>query len=919
MISAIDYGNLIMTPDRWNKIDQIFDVAMELPLERRASYLDEACAGDEELRKEVESLLVAHEKSGTFIETTPAKGMAAAFSLQFSPEALIGRTLGHYRIEALLGAGGMGEVYRARDSKLDRNVAIKVLPQHLSSHPDALARFEREAKAIAALPHPNILAIHDFGHEGGVTYAVMELLEGETLRQRIGRSPGTWMTATPADHLKVAMVGMSWRETIKIAASVAEGLAAAHTRGIIHRDIKPENIFLTADGVVKVLDFGIARVKKVVVSHAETLITQGASETKPGTLMGTIGYMSPEQVRSDSADAPSDIFSLGCVLVEMLTGERPFTRNSAAETMAAILRDEPPPLAPLDSSHQEIPPELERILSRCLAKTPEERFQSARDLAFDLRSLLTSTSGVYRAASGEHRRATGEIQAIPTGSTKTPRTNLRPGWLIFGVLAVALTVALSTVVFLWWKSNSAEAPPQNSLAVLPLVNESDDKNAEFLSVGLADNIIANLSPLRPKLRVLASSSVSAYKGKTVTPRQVGRELNVRAVLVGKVTKQGDLLIITVELVDATDDTVMWAGRYLQQRTDLMAIQEDISHQISEKLQLNLTGEERKLLAKRYTGNTEAYSQYLTGRYFWNQRSEESYEKAIEFYQKAIALDPNYALAYVGIADAYVLMHDGGPEAEEDRRKAEQFARQALALDSQLAEAHATLGFTEMFRNRNWAEAERNFKRAIELNNGYATAHHWYGLLLVIHGRFDAAFEEMRRAREIDPLSFPINSNIGEYLFYARRYDEAIAQFRRADESEPTNKSVEKNHFWIRNAYDQKGNFGEAIKEWNTLKPPPQDVIALQQAFEQGGKAGYWQKRLEFTLRRPDPNSPAGRMRLVFGNAAAGNIEQAMALLEKSIAEDHHDGLMYLKVDPRFDNLRSHPRFPDALRQMKLLN
>ncbi|MDQ3010373.1 MAG: serine/threonine protein kinase, partial [Acidobacteriota bacterium] len=357
-----------MTPDRWNKIDQILDVAIELPPERRASYLAQACDGDEELRQEVESLLLAHEKSGAFIETTPARGMAAAFSLQFSPEALIGRMLGHYRIEALLGAGGMGEVYRARDSKLDRNVAIKVLPKHLSSHPDALARFEREAKAIAALPHPNILAIHDFGHEGGVTYAVMELLEGDTLRQRIGQA------------------GIGWRDTVKIAASVAEGLAAAHTRGIIHRDIKPENIFLTADGVVKVLDFGIARVKKAVVSHAETLISQGNSETKPGTLMGTIGYMSPEQVRGDNADAPSDVFSLGCVMVEMLTGKRPFARNSAAETMAAILRDDPPSLASLassDSIHQQVPPELERIVYRCLAKTPEERFQSARDLAFD--------------------------------------------------------------------------------------------------------------------------------------------------------------------------------------------------------------------------------------------------------------------------------------------------------------------------------------------------------------------------------------------------------------------------------------------------------------------------------------------------------------------------------------------------------
>ncbi|MEP7340627.1 MAG: protein kinase [Acidobacteriota bacterium] len=884
-----------MSPDRWNKIDELLDVAMELLPERRASYLAEACAGDEELQREVESLLLAHEKSGAFIETTPAKGMAAFVkSFQFSPQEMIGRTFGHYRIEALLGAGGMGEVYQARDARLDRNVAIKVLPKHLSAHPDALTRFEREAKAIAALPHPNILAIHDFGREGGVTYAVTELLEGETLRQRIGAAE---------------MAGIGWREAVKIAASVAEGLSAAHARGIIHRDIKPENIFLTADGVVKVLDFGIARVKKAVVSNAQTLISQGANDTKPGTLMGTIGYMSPEQVRGDNADAPSDIFSLGCVLVEMLTGERPFERNSAAETMAAILRDEPP--SP-NSIHQEIPPELGKIIHRCLQKTPEERFQSARDLAFELRSLLTGTSGMYRAASGTHRRVTGEIPALHTGSQ---RISLSPAWWIFGLLAITF----SAIVFFGWRSKPVEVQPQNSLAVLPLINESDDKNIEFLSVGLADNIIANLSPLRPKLRVLASSSVSAYKGLRVDPRQAGRDLNVSAVLVGKVSRQNDLLVIYVELVDVADGSQMWSERYQRLPADLMEIQEDISRQISEKLQINLAGEERKLLSKRYTDNSEAYYQYLNGRYFWNQRTEESYEKAIEFYQKAISLDPNYALAYVGMADAYVLMYDGGPKTEEARRNAEQLARRALALDSQLAEAHATLGFTEMFSNRNWAEAEKKFKRAIELNNGYATAHHWYAILLAIHGRFEAAFDEIRRAREIDPRSFPINSDLGTLLYYARRYDEAIAQCRRTNESEPSNKSVRDNHFWIRNAFEAKGDLESAIKEMQIMTPPIAGIDELQQALAQGGKIGYWQKRWELTLRRPDQNSPSGRIRLIFANAAAGNIEQAMAMLEKSIAEDHHDGLMYLKVDPRFDNLRSHPRFPDALRRMKLLD
>ncbi len=378
-----------MTPTRWQQIDQLLDAVLELPAAERAAFLTQACKDDDELRREVESLLSASDNAGSFINTSAAHNVAQVMAEPPRPSppssgALVGRAISHYQIIALLGTGGMGEVYRAKDTRLGRHVAIKVLPQHLSSHPDALARFEREAKAVAALSHPNILSIHDFGTDNGLTYAVMELLEGETLRARLQRAP------------------LPWRETVKVSAAIADGLAAAHARGIIHRDIKPENVFLTSDGLVKVLDFGIARVKPLAASAAETLVSLDVHTTKPGTLMGTIGYMSPEQVRGDSADAPSDIFSLGCVLVEMLTGERPFARHSAAETMAAILRDQPPAL---DAISQDIPIEMERIVNRCLEKTPEERFQSARDLALDLRSLLTNASGFYRSVNSSIGRS----------------------------------------------------------------------------------------------------------------------------------------------------------------------------------------------------------------------------------------------------------------------------------------------------------------------------------------------------------------------------------------------------------------------------------------------------------------------------------------------------------------------------------
>ncbi len=876
-----------MNPDRWQKIDELLDQALEMSPEERAIFLSKTCADDEDLRREVESLLAAHERSGSFIETNPAAGVVAEFSKQYlqPPPSLVGQKLGSYELTTLIGAGGMGEVYRARDPRLERNVAIKVLPRHLSAHPEALVRFEREAKAVAALSHPNILAIHDFGHQDGVTYAVMELLEGQTLRARMEAS------------------ALPWREAVKVAASVAEGLAAAHARGIIHRDIKPENIFLTAEGLVKILDFGIARVKKAVISNADTLISQGVGDTKPGTLMGTIGYMSPEQVRGETAEAPSDIFSLGCVLMESLTGARPFARPSAPETMAAILRDEPPPLEDLT---QEIPFEMERILLRCLEKKPEDRFQSARDLALDLRALLTSVSGTYRATSGAYRSVSGAVKLEQTRANR----------LIPAAASVAL-IAVVIAVLLWWKFKQPPAPPPNSLAVLPLVNAGEDKSIDFLSEGISESIINNLAPLRPKLRVLANSSVSAYKGKTVDPRQAGHELNVRAVLVGKVLQQGEILIIQVELVDATDGTRLWGDHYQRNRADLLAVQEEISRQISEKLQINLTGEERKLIARRSTQNSDAYYLYLNGRYFWNQRENAQLKKAIEFFQRAIALDRNYALAYAGMADAYVLLSG----STEVRAQAENFARKALELDDTLAEPYATLGFLKTFRDWNWPEAESDFKRALALNPDCATAHHWYSILLTIQGRFETAMAEIVHAREIDPRSFPINKDYGSILYLSRRYNEALVQLRRTIESEPTNPLVVEAHSWMRNAYDQQRKFTAAIEEMKSIGFTPEEIAELQESLRSGDGNAYWQKRLEIQIRngRATLKSSDGRMRLIYGYTATGEIEKAIPLLEQAVTERNQDSLAYLKVDPRFDNLRAHPRFPELLRRMNLAN
>ncbi len=899
-----------MSPEQWKKIDELLDAALDLPPERHSAFLDEACDGDADLRRELESLLAAHQKAGSFIETTPAKGLTSALDFDKASASvaatavgtMVGQKLGHYQLVSLLGAGGMGEVYRARDSRLDRHVAIKVLPQHLSSHPDAMARFEREAKAIAALSHPNILAIYDFGHQDGAAYLVMELLEGATLRQRLKDSP------------------LNWREAIKIAAAIADGLAAAHAKGIIHRDIKPENVFLTNDGQIKLLDFGIARVKRALASNAATLLSKNAlwEETRPGTLMGTIGYMSPEQVRGENVEAPGDIFSLGCMLIEMLTGERPFTRPTAPETLAAILRDDPPPI---DTEDQDIPTELEKIVRRCLEKNPEERFQSARDLSLDLRSLLTSASGIYRLVSGAQRQVTAEIPALNTGAHQLQWRAMR--W-IFPALAVVLTLVFAVAGFLWWKSNRSFAPAPNSLAVLPLLNATNDKELEFLCDGITESVITNLSQLRPKLRVLASSSVRIYKGREVDPKQVGLELNVHNILTGRVLQQGGVMIIRVELVDTTDRSVLWSTSYQQPRADLIAIdslsiQGNISRQISEKLRLELTGEEQKLLAKQYTANKEAYNLYLQGRLYWNRRNDEDLEQAIALYQQAISLDQNFALAYAGMADAYVLLYNGGPKREAARDKAEELARKALALDRQLAEPYSTLGFLEVFRHQNWQQAETYFKRAKELNSGYETAYHWHAIMLAIRGQFPEALNEIKRAKEIAPHSFPINRDHGHILFLARQYDEAVAELRNTIAAEPKNPNVREAYSWIRNSYERKGDLQSAINEFKNTGAPDEQIVEIQQAFTQGGANAYWQKRLEFRLKTTPATTPDGRILRVFAYSAAGEIEPAIKLLDQSISEDHHDGTVYLKVDPRFDNLRSHPRFPEFLKRLNLQN
>jgi len=631
-----------MTPERYQHIGRLLDAALARAPEERAAFLDQACAGDPDLRQEVESLLAYEEQAAHLMERPPGAVVAGALAEE-PARSMVGRELGRYQMLSLLGAGGMGEVYRAKDTRLGREVAVKILPPHLADDPEALSRFEREARAVAALSHPNILAIHDFGTEHGVSYAVMELLEGETLGARLKRS------------------ALEWREAVEIGIAVTEGLQAAHAKGIIHRDLKPENIFLTTEGRVKILDFGIARVKRQVSVEAPSWSTV-AETTQPGTVRGTVVYMSPEQVRGEVVEAPSDLFSFGSVCYEMLTGEQLFARESTAETMAAILRDDPPALA---GSGRAIPEELERLIRDCLEKGQAERYQTARELLTDLKQLK------------QRLELQADSASVMSGRTARPSRRPRSGKAI------------------------------NSLAVLPLANASADAQAEYLSDGITESLINSLSHL-PQLRVMARSTVFRYKGQAVDPQEVGRQLQVQAVLLGRVLPLGDQLVIKTELVDVADGSQLWGEQYHRRLSDIFAVQEEIAQEISEKLRLKLRGEEQRRLTKRYTENTEAYRHYLKGRYHWNKRTEEGMRKGIEYFRQALEEDPTYALAYAGLADCYQsLSNYNFLSPKEAMPRARAAIMKALEIDETLAEAHTSLAYLRTMYDWDWLGARRN--------------------------------------------------------------------------------------------------------------------------------------------------------------------------------------------------------------------
>jgi serine/threonine protein kinase/tetratricopeptide (TPR) repeat protein len=772
-----------------------------------------------------------------------------------------GDRLGPYEILAPLGAGGMGEVYRARDSRLGREVAVKVLPEHLANNPEALERFEREGKAVAALSHSNILVLFDAGAHDGIRYAVTELLEGETLRDRLSRGP------------------LPWRKTIDLGVALADGLAAAHGRDITHRDIKPGNIFLTSSGQIKILDFGLARWQENRSPRDETVTL---AETQAGTVLGSPGYMSPEQVRGEKAGAASDIFSLGCVLYEAVTGKRAFPGKSAGDTMAAILKDDPAAIA--DTGIQ-VPVELARVIDRCLAKNPAQRFHSAHDLAFALRGILSE-------------------------KPKPRAVRFRVPFMI----AVAALILVAAGLFYW---HSRTARSIDSLAVLPFANMGGNADTDYLSDGITESLMDSLSEL-PNLKVMSKSAVSRYKGKEPDVPAVGRDLGVRAVLTGRITQRGDNLTVSAELVDAADNSHLWGEQYDRKLADALAVQNEIAHQIVDKLRLRLSNAQVSRITTRQTASPEAYQLYLKGRYFAAQFTPEGLSKGMTYFQQAIALDPNYALAYDGISYYYGLIDDQTDVPAAVIPKAREAARKAIELDDTLVEPHVEMGAVYDFYDFDFPAAEREFQRAISLNPNYASAHEFYSWHLISMGRMDEAIREGQRAVELDPLFPEIPSILAWDLYFARRYDQAAAELHKTLELAP---NYPLGYYYLGQVYAQQGRFDDAIAAQRKAAElfgggVSWPLTEIARDYVLAGKSAEAHQALEDLLKRARTSHviPYG---IATVYAALGDKDRAFAQLEQAYSQRSFF-LDFLKVDPELDSLHSDPRFQSLLGRMKLL-
>ncbi|MEO8435445.1 MAG: protein kinase [Pyrinomonadaceae bacterium] len=881
-----------MADETWQKVRGIFDEALGRRPEERRRFVLEACGEDTTLLSEVESLLSSLGSADSFLETPAVAEVAAVIEVE-TKKLEAGKCFGHYEIIEQLGAGGMGEVYLAQDKKLDRKVALKILNERFSQHDSNLQRFIREARSASALNHPNILVIHEIGETDGTHYIVSEFVKGKTLREICNEK-----TLTPVEVLGISI-------------EIANALCTAHEAHLVHRDIKPENIMIRPDGLVKVLDFGLAKLveqkKASMLGPEESTVRQ--NQTEKGVILGTVNYMSPEQAKGERVDERTDIFSLGVVIYEMVSRRTPFASASVSETFANLINAQPQPLSRFSSN---VPAELQRIVSKMLRKNTDERYQTMKDVLTDLRDVredLRVGEKVEQAHSLESENATAILQATTHGANlqtaETERGFSGQFRRYRSFAAVALAVLLTGVVGFWFFANrSTNIKRIESIAVLPLENLSGDASQDYFADGMTEALIGNLSKIG-SLRVISRRSVMQYKQSVKSIPEIAKELGgVDGIVEGSVQRSGDRILITTRLIDAATDSPIWTKNYERSVSDILKLQSEIAQAVASEIRIQLTPEVQRRFGKTMSIDPRATEAFLLGKHYFNKWSRESERQAVEQFQKAVSIEPEYADAWAGLADAWTVRAMVGdisiPEAEKPTREA---AIRALEIDPQNSAAHVSMCFIYNNYDFDWARSENSCKRGIEIDPNNAKAHFAYAYMLARVERWDEMAGQMETAMRLDPAEPWWPSTYGQWLIQARRFEEAERQLKRAIVIDPNWRFA---YRALSDLYVELGRFDEALKLAEKWSNNPLSMAYIY------ARMGNRQKALDFLNRSSDQD----RFELALVYTALDDFDNAFKVINQSL--DRREGFMFGYANYlALDKLKSDPRWKDVARRMNL--